>query len=127
MLQPIARAVWRRDCRTAAALISTNSLAAKHPALVDVTSCLTFPESFQAEFANLKPQQLGEELAVNKSGKSAAGDAAASQKMLWFPSGKSLRLSALRSADGTVARNRDGVADALAAAWGPKLAPTSID
>ncbi len=83
--------------------------------MVDGCPCLSAPAAFQAQFANLKVMQLGLALEDKNPGKRQrhSGDAAARMKMLWSPFGKSLRLTAVRAADGSAARTSADVAEAL--------------
>ncbi len=54
-------------------------------------------------------------------------EAAARKQLLWSPFGKTLRLTAVRSADGVTHRDAEGIGAALASSRGPKFAPACID
>ncbi len=129
VLQSVARAVWRNDRRTAEALVKTKSLAARH---LDTASDVVFlkcPLAFSEEFAAAKLQELSRDLAVKIGTKAPSHrvEAALRKQQLRSPFGKSLRLSALRCRDGTVATERQQVMDEFVAAWAPKFASVEVD
>jgi hypothetical protein len=110
-------------------LIKTSVLAASLLVMTAGQPCLRDHVSFDTDFARLKLETLHRE-AAPRNGRPVAHahfEATGRKSQLWSPFTKTIRLAAVRDADGAVCTSPAGISGSLTAAWAPKFRPADTD